>query len=469
MNTKEIRDSKWLSVHGPNLSDNATGYFEIEANELREKILSAPNTEKLYEISGKKYYFSSNGNDLNDGCSPETPIKSLKLLETLPLSVGDAVLFKRNSIYRVDEMINLHSGITYGSFGTGEKPRFYASPRDYAVSNLWTLSDMENIWQTEFSYEEACGMFFDHGKAAGSLWRAGTDALKKNFDFHHDAEKGILYLYFDKGNPADFFSSIEITMKLHKMFRMGAVKDLVFDNICIKYTGGFPIVGSGENITITNCEIGYVGGLWSPIFKVKFGNAIELSQNVVNVRIENNWIYETFDTAITWQGGDDNAIYNNISFSNNLLEYNNADFEFFTSDNAKIDNFVMLNNIMRFTSMGWGTQEEEMGPRWIEGCIRARTDNMEHIGSIEYKDNLMDCPARQVVSWRTIPENKKSFVAKGNKLHIKSSYRTTDMVLHGFSDDAEDTDTFYYANNEQETIEVMKHFENEMEIHWHNE
>lgn len=467
MNNQIPCDYDWISVHGPNLRENISGYADKEANELKAKILNAPNTEELYEITGVKYYFASDGDDVNDGLSPEKPLKSLEFIDKLPLKEGDAILFRRNSVFRVKNTIWLSTGVTYGSYGEGEKPRFYASPRDYAIPEYWNPTHKENVWKTQYLFTEACGVFFDHGKDIGTLWMGGIDALKKNFDYHFDKEKGILYLYFDKGNPADFYKSIEITPRLHHMFRYGDAKNTVIDNLCIKFTGGFPIAATGENHTITNCEMGYVGGLWQIV--VRFGNAIEFYGAAVNVKIENNWIYQTFDSAISWQGMNENGRYENISFSNNLLEYNNADIEFFGRGESVAKNFFMENNIMRFTSMGWGTHDEERGVRGIEGCVKAHTHLMAPTGYMTYKNNIMDCPARDIICWRVLPENKDFIDASGNKVYVKSALRTNDIAVRGLIDENSGESINYLANNSAELEEAFKRLSNDTETHWFDE
>jgi hypothetical protein len=47
-----------------------TGYLQKEADELRAKILNAPNTEEIYDIKGTKYYVWASGDDNNDGLTP---------------------------------------------------------------------------------------------------------------------------------------------------------------------------------------------------------------------------------------------------------------------------------------------------------------------------------------------------------------------------------------------------------------
>lgn len=464
--TKNPNDYDWISVHGANLSSPAVGYAQEETDALSSKIINSANTEQLYKITGTKYYFSSKGSNSNNGLSPNTPFKTLDMLDNISLKSGDAVLLERNSVFRVYKTIDIEqNGITIGCYGVGEKPRIYASPKDFAVSSFWSLTSKENVWKASFQYDDACGMFFNHGEEAGALWRKSVNSLSQNGDFHFDKTTESVFLYFDKGNPADYYRSIEILPTRLHILRLHNVSDAVIDSLCIKFTGGYPIIASGENISITNCEIGYTGGSFNGT--VRYGNAIELSGKVINVKVENNWIYQIFDSAITWQGFG-NGYYDNISFSNNLLEYNNADIEFFERDQSTAQNFFMENNIMRFTSMGWGTQDEEGGIRGIEGCVKAHTNLMDSIGNMTFKNNIMDCPARDIICWRILPENKSFIDASANKVFIKSSYRTNDIMVRGLVDESKNPNVNFLANSLEEAIEAFKRLSDDTEIYWFN-
>lgn len=462
-------DFDWLSVHGANLSEPATGYAEEEAETLKNKILTASNTETLYKITGTKYYFSSNGDDNNNGLTPETPFKTLRKIDYLALKDGDAILLERNSVFRITSTISLKNvkNLTIGSYGQGEKPRIYGSPKDFSVGNYWTCTEKENVWKADFQYTDACGMFFDHGKEIGSLWRKNVNSLTKNGDFHFDKASEAVYLYFDKGNPADYYKSIEILPSGVHILNTHNASNLVIDNLCLKYTGGFPYTSSGDSITVTNCEIGYTGGLWNG--KVRYGNGIEFSTTATNIKVENNWIYQIFDTALTWQDSTESAVYKNISFKNNLLEYNNSDIEFYTQGTSLVENFYIENNIMRFTSMGWGTQDEEGGIRSIEGCISAHTYQLNNVGLITFKNNIMDCPSRWVINWRSANNQNLNIETANNALYIKSSYRSTGVVLRGLAKTDEHIANEISANNADETMKAFERFDNTIDIHWYDE
>ena len=112
-------DAKEVFYNGncANLSTPSSGYAEKEATELRNKILNAKNTEENYKITGKKYYISPGGDDTNDGLSEETPFRTPFVLSGLDLKSGDAVLFERDSIFRISSTISTKSGVVYGSYG----------------------------------------------------------------------------------------------------------------------------------------------------------------------------------------------------------------------------------------------------------------------------------------------------------------------------------------------------------------
>ena len=452
---------KSVQIYDADLSTSLKGYAEKEANEKRNEILNTPNTEELYNIKGKKYYISGNGDDENDGCTPETAFRTIDGLEKINLKKGDAVLFERGYVYRFKRTISVKSGITYGSYGEGNKPAIYGSPFN-AAESVWTPSKKKNVWQTDFSFERACGVFFDYGASFGSLKNAGIGSLEKNGDFYHDYLGGSIYVYSDKGNPANIYKSIEISPSIH-IFRLDGVKDVVIDNICIKY-GSYGVVGGiWNNVYVTNCEMGYIGGMVGA--DVRRGNAIEfMGGDSSNVFCDHNWLYQTFDSAVTWQGySASGTSYKNISFSDNLFEYNNADIEFWEEDGVIIDGFVMDNNIMRFTSLGWGTRE---GIRGIEGIYLGNLREMTIIGTIDMKNSIIDCPGRQIINLKANLDQKNKFVTSNNKYFVKGSYRTLDVALKYFPTDTEISGDIK-AKNLKELKEALSRFDPTAKFEWY--
>ena len=113
--------------------------FDELADRRREEIRSSPDA---LSFTGIAYYVSNDGNDENDGLTPIKPWKTLEKVSSAPLNYGDAVLFKRGDLFRGKVMTK--SGVSYGAYGSGEKPRLYGFDYDLADEDLWEIYDAEN-------------------------------------------------------------------------------------------------------------------------------------------------------------------------------------------------------------------------------------------------------------------------------------------------------------------------------------
>ncbi|WP_028980407.1 T9SS type A sorting domain-containing protein [Sporocytophaga myxococcoides] len=72
------------------------------------------------QLSAATYYVASNGNDSNDGQSTSTPWKTIAGLNQKTFSPNDVVLFRTGDTFY--GKINLKSGVTYSSYGSGPVP-----------------------------------------------------------------------------------------------------------------------------------------------------------------------------------------------------------------------------------------------------------------------------------------------------------------------------------------------------------
>ena len=422
-----------------NLNNPIKGAADKEADELRATIMNAKNTNEAYEIKGKTYYISANGNDENDGLSKDKPFKTIDALDSIELEAGDAVLFERDSVFRLNRSLNCISGIVYGSYGSGNKPALYFSPKNYGDISLWTPTNKKNVWVAEFPYGEACSVVLGYGSEIGYRRAKGLQELDVNYEFYHNTDSGFVYMYCDLGNPGRIFSNIEIVPVGRIINVDDGAHDIVIDNLCLKYAGNLGInLGCVHDVTITNCEIAFTGGAEFAGGTTRYGNGIQFWQGGTDITVKYNWVYQTFDSAITWQGqtkssGKAPTVYKNIHFDNNLLEYNNADYEFFDTEGSSIENYTMDNNIMRFTNLGWGSRQEDSGIRGIEGTIRGVTTEMI-MKSISIKNNIIDTPARKAISWVSTEEQFRNTVLSGNRLYINGKYRFEENVIAGLYD-----------------------------------
>ena len=364
--------------------------IDRRAERLKRKILNSPTEVKP---SGVIYYLSADGDDTNDGLSPQTPLRSIAKLNTLELKPSDGVLFRRGDVWR--GKITTRKGVTYSAYGRGEKPRIYGSPCDAAVEGEWIATATPNVYMYSLELSDDVGtLVFNGGEQnaikilkvyhadgtttnvyTGEPFAGGCD-LKRDLDFFHDYRDGKrLYLCSTEGNPSERFESIEL---LTRGNIINATDNVHIDNLCIMY-GGSHGIGSGttKSLRVTNCEIGWIGGsmlLPAPPEggrDARYGNGIEIYGGCDEFVVDNCYIYQCYDAGITNQNQDDvsdsSRTMRNVSFTNNLVERCEMSIEYYLGAQMKptegiIENFLIEGNILRLAGYGWGDQHPE--PAW---------------------------------------------------------------------------------------------------------
>lgn len=440
LNLSDI-DSVEQGTSKPTLSTpwNATGMVksgksDAQADALRNKVLNAKNTAEIYSIKGTTYYVSPNGNDDNDGKSPATAFKTTSSAAfTSMVKPGDAVLFERGGLWRLTGSIRAREGVTYGSYGVGEKPTFYMSPYNYARAEFWLPSTRANIWKISAADTDIGLIVFNDGELVGVKKSSGIISLEKNGDYYYNAQEDTVYVYFDKGNPGKYFTDIEIGFR-KSIITVTRAKNVTIDNLKLKYGGTFGIsLSNSDGSTITNCEIGFIGGAYQNVSQqLRYGNGIQQWNSVYNQKITDNWIYQVYDTGITWQGdydytinNDDSRIdqYKNINYSNNLIEYCSLSIEFWhaakTDEDSKnkicaapIENFNCSDNICRFAGYGWGVQRSDHAGYHI--CVYERA--FKNSKNNRITNNIFDMSYSYMVRWNfTSVKNNVGFTIANNE------------------------------------------------------
>ncbi|MBQ8923870.1 MAG: hypothetical protein IJ053_03655 [Lachnospiraceae bacterium] len=133
--------------------------------------------------TGTAYYFSPNGDDNNDGLTPDTPKQNVYLLNDWKydgtLKEGDAVFFERSQEYRLTEgSIDVTSYVTYSAYGEGRKPIFNCSMDNSAEEDLWELyyegDDGNKIWKYSKELQDVGGIVFDDESYAKRIYEWPT-------------------------------------------------------------------------------------------------------------------------------------------------------------------------------------------------------------------------------------------------------------------------------------------------------
>lgn len=396
------------------------------SEQRRREIL---DSEDALIASQKVYYVSCDGCDENDGLSMEKPWKSLERVSSAELLPGDLVLFKRGDLFR--GFVKAKSGVTYGAYGTGDKPKFYGWCKDLAQKGLWELFNAEKcIWRLKEPILDCGTLVFDHGAAHSRKLIPSyingkfvtRDDESREFDMTLEMTRdldivcfydknlttkptkgedfpipvmdenslGELYLRCDKGDPADVFESIEALTRRH-MFKVGSSKDVRIDNLCIKYVGTHAISAGGTCVSglhVSNCEIGWIGGAiqhyygTDPNFPkgrrgtvTRFGNGVEIYGGCDGYTVENCYIYQVYDAGITHQVSTFGKTFEmkNINYLDNLVEYCVYGIEYFLEktehpNESFISDCRIEGNIIRLSGYGWGQQRHNTDtPALIKG------------------------------------------------------------------------------------------------------
>lgn len=286
-----------------------------QAGQRREEIL---NSETRVEYTGTAYYVSNEGDDGNDGLSPETPWQSIERVNNAALLPGDAVFFRRGDTWRAVPVYT-QTGVTYSAYGQGDKPRIISSPENGSGADKWQLwwegENGEKIW-VYYRDMPDCGALVlngeDYARKILGFWNGSEylnfpgDAVSGGVDdsisdeellgqepfvvekqlaedmtffnradsklpdslpvylFGWNAEGGLadssgpLYFRCDKGNPGELYEEIEFLT--HVGLFDDPASGVVLDNLFIGY-GDAVIVNSGLDVTVQNCEIAWVGGM----------------------------------------------------------------------------------------------------------------------------------------------------------------------------------------------------------------
>ena len=350
-------------------SFDLSGGADGEATELLNSINALEDT---LPTNGTVYYVAENGTAYNDGKSADKPINVEKVNE-LSLASGDKVLFKRGDRFRISNAIELRDGVSYGAYGTGKRPEILGSLQNYADKTLWSTTD-NKTWSISLGTEDAANVIFNDGESVG--YRKSTlEDVRANGDFYYDTTDMTLYLYLSNNNPGEAFTSIEIASTKHLFNCLGSSvdssrKNVTIQNITLKYSTNHAMNFSfSENFTITGCEIAWIGGSYIPDSTSRYGNAIQFWRYADNCTVENNYIYQIYDAAVTFQGSYDN-IYTNLRFNNNLIEYCSMNFEFWASIDKStpvFKNIDFSSNILRFGGYGFGglQREEKLNQAYI--------------------------------------------------------------------------------------------------------
>ena len=364
------------------------------------------------------YYVSNRGNDNNNGLSPEKPIATISAVNRLSLKAGDVVYFERGGVWR-GSIKAYTSGVSYSAYGEGSKPEIYGSSHNYAEAGKWIETDVPNIYRYSEKVDKDVGnIIINSGEANGIkcvleekngvTYNRTTDKrfdsyadLTGNLHFYHDSSKTKeLYLYCTGGNPSDLYDSIEFAEGIDIVETKWS-NNITIDNITFRYSGNFAVSALAcDGLTVQNCEFYWIGGSIQ-YASTRFGNGVQIWGEAKNFTVDNCYFNQIYDAAVTFQfsGESNNEVhYDNIKFTNNVMEYCNYSVEYFLDygkNNANdFENFLISGNHMWYAGYGLCSQRPDKGQD------------------------------AHIKSWKHANQNKGNFIVSNNLFAIAKTYIT---------------------------------------------
>jgi len=154
------------------------------------------------------YVDATNGNDNNGGLSQSTAWKTIAKVNSSTFQPGDSILLKRDEIWR-EQLIVLSSGfkgmpITYGAYGSGDKPVISAA--DVVANWSFCEGSSPNTHRT-FLITKPGQVFMDDTRL---IEGSDKDLLNDHEWFWED---GYLYLRAYSGNPDDTGHMIQASQR----------------------------------------------------------------------------------------------------------------------------------------------------------------------------------------------------------------------------------------------------------------
>ncbi len=429
-------------------ANDVLNYYNALFDGRKQAILNAPDT---LSVTGTAYYVSSAGCDDNDGCSPQTPWKTLEKVSAAELMRGDGVFFRRGDLFRGS--VKARPGVTYAAYGSGDKPKLYGSEFSFADPALWEEFDAErHIWRCTQKVPDSGTLVFNAGEACAvkliPSYRNGRfvcrDDETRAFDIRNEMRcdlelywhfdevtttqpsagesspvpdvtdaRGQLYLRCDRGNPGKVFNSIESLARTH-LFAVGDADHVTIDNLCVKYVGMHGVAAAGHSVSlhVTNCEFGWIGGTIQHYFGTdpnypqggrgtvtRFGNAVEVYGGCEDYIASNNYIYEVYDAGITHQfTAAQKVTMTGIRYTDNVIENCVYGIEYFLEiaeggEESCMDGVVMEGNFIRLSGYGWGQQRHNKHtPALIKGWSFTNTARNYRI-----RNNILDRSAYRML------------------------------------------------------------------------
>ncbi len=267
--------------------------------------------EQLYPVSkgGTMYFVSAEGDDANDGITPETPIKTLSKASSLSLKAGDSVLFRKGdtfvgNLYYANLEGTKENPITIASYGDGDE-------RPVLTNGNETLKTEDVIRVNNSSGVVIRDLKLDVYTTSRVLRREGANGIAFTYNYVGDKKFSDIYIVNNILRAHDF-SGEYIDEDTHAVG--------ISITSCENTHEGQPV----ETLTdayILNNDVSYFGRVGILVFGwvTENGGGNQCARNkFVNVHMDGNTVHHIGGLGMFISGGRNCTIDRNLVYQTGI-------------------------------------------------------------------------------------------------------------------------------------------------------
>ena len=288
-------------------------------------------------------YCSADGDDRNDGLTPDTAWRTVERLNS-GLPEGGTVLLRCGDVFygtiAVKGGADRERRTVVSSYGNGPKPVVSCTKNLRDDPAIWRPAGFSsyNFWCTDLSDRANFGGVASDDTNPGFLlvdgevmpWkRFSRYDVSRQWDFA--AEDGRLYVY-STNNPALLSHDIRVAVNMHGL-RFSS--HMTVSNIAVKAVGGHGMYAGWSSVPtfdvrVTDCEFENIGGselVGHAHGRVRYGNGVEFGSNCADAVIERCLFKGVYDVAFTMQGTPSTTSWSDIHVRNCIIRDSSQAFE----------------------------------------------------------------------------------------------------------------------------------------------
>ncbi len=289
-------------------------------------------------------YLAADGDDANDGKTPETAWRTIAKLN-VGLPAGGTALLRRGDVFY--GMIEVKGGIdcnrrtVVSAFGTGSRPVVSCTKNLRNDPGIWQAKSVAfNQWYVDLTAQSNYMGLVSGNANPGFLLVDGVVMPWKRFSRHDvnaqwdfAGEDGLLYVY-STNNPALLSHDIRVAVHVH-----GArlASHTAVSNLTVRATGAHGMYAGWSktptvDIRISDCTFENIGGSELVPFnhgdvRVRYGNGVEFGANCADAIVERCEFRGIYDVAFTMQGVPFETGFKDIHMRDCLVENCTQAFE----------------------------------------------------------------------------------------------------------------------------------------------